>query len=298
MLDSLDELWPQLLFHHYTTVEQRDYISKIKDASSEHDTVVVQMDFAENFSLISQTEIQSAHWAHRQATIFTVHIKMGKGHRNLAIISDYMHHTTEFVYYAQGEYILRWFGRSPQSFLLGIITTFLKTKYPRVKQINYVTDGAAAHFKNNKNMLNLTFHQSDFHLPASWTFSATSHGKGPVDGIGAAIKSRATRHLLTLNKERAFLTPWEFYEFVDRATDHQKMIGDLEPNRPIDVFYATSHDVEMLLRNILADRWSVLSKQWIKGIQRLHQFDSTRPGQIVCRDTSSSLDTKEFLAGL
>jgi hypothetical protein len=143
-------------------------------------------------------------------------------------------------------------------------------------------------------MLNLTFHGLDFDLLASWTFSATSHGKGPVDGIGAAIKSRATRYLLGLQKERAFLSPYEFYEFANRATDHQRMIGDLEPTRPIDVFYVASDDIEKIHRNVLSDRWSILSKQWIKGIQQLHQFDSTRECRIVCRETSSSLVSKEF----
>lgn len=33
--------------------------------------VVLQVDFAENATIVSQNEIQSAHWAHGQATIFT-----------------------------------------------------------------------------------------------------------------------------------------------------------------------------------------------------------------------------------
>ena len=171
----------------------------------------------------------------------------------------------------------------------------MKTKYPNVKHINYLSDGAGSHFKNNKNILNLTYHEVDFGLPASWTFSATSHGKGPVDGIGAAIKSRATRHLLRLHKERAFLSPWEFYDFVNRATDHQTMKGDLEPNRPIDVFYAPAEEVERLHREVLLDRWSILPKQWIKGIQKMHQFESTRAQRIECRETSFSADNLEFL---
>ena len=69
-----------------------------------------------------------------------------------------------------------------------IITRFIKAHYPNVKHISYGSDGAGSHLKNNKNMLNLSFHLHDFDLPACWTFSATSHGKGPVDGIGAAIE--------------------------------------------------------------------------------------------------------------
>jgi hypothetical protein len=93
-----------------------------------------------------------------------------------------------------------------------------------------VSDGASSHFKNGKNMLNLTYHELDFGLPAVWTFSTTSHGKGPVDGIGAAVKSRATRHLLSGTAERAFLSAEAFFHFTKAANDHQTMKGDLEPN--------------------------------------------------------------------
>ena len=76
-------------------------------------------------------------------------------------------------------------------------------------------------------MVNLTYHQSEFGLPAAWTFSSTSHGKGPVDGIGAAIKSRATRYTLKGTTEGAFLTPEELYQFTKSVNDHQKIKGDL-----------------------------------------------------------------------
>ncbi|CAF3124023.1 unnamed protein product, partial [Rotaria sp. Silwood2] len=83
-------------------------------------------------------------------------------------------------------------------------------------------------------MMNLTYHQEDFNLTAFWRFSATSHGKGPVDGIGAAIKSRATRYILTGTPERAFLSPEDLFNYSKQANDHQVMKGDLEPNRPIE----------------------------------------------------------------
>ena len=40
---------------------------------------VVQVDFAENYAIIHQDEIQSAHWNHNQVTIFTVCAHVGKG---------------------------------------------------------------------------------------------------------------------------------------------------------------------------------------------------------------------------
>ena len=36
-------------------------------------TILLQVDFSENASLLMQNEIQSAHWNHSQATLFTAH---------------------------------------------------------------------------------------------------------------------------------------------------------------------------------------------------------------------------------
>ncbi len=49
------------------------------------------------------------------------------------------------------------------------------------------SDGACAHFKNNASILNLIHHKIHFDLDACWTFTATGHGKGADDGIGAVL---------------------------------------------------------------------------------------------------------------
>ncbi|CAF1684704.1 unnamed protein product [Rotaria magnacalcarata] len=103
-------------------------------------------------------------------------------------------------------------------------------------------------------MLNLTYHESDFGLKASWTFSSTSHGKGPVDGIGAAVKSRATRYLLSGTTHNAFLSSEEFFEYTKTANDHFVMKGDLEPNRTIETFYIKAIDIQNVLKRTLERR--------------------------------------------
>ncbi len=118
LLDKLDCLWNKFLIHYFVTIEQRDYIKQIKLKSSEHGTAIVQLDFAENFCLFSQSAVQSSYYYNKQVTIFTVHIKMGLGHRNLVFISDYMKHRTEFVYQAQV-----------------FITNFIKKWYPNVNHL-------------------------------------------------------------------------------------------------------------------------------------------------------------------
>ena len=160
---------------------------------------------------------------------------------------------------------------------------------------NYLSDGASQHFKNAKNMMNLTYHQTDFNIAASWTFSATSHGKGPVDGIGAVVKSRATRHILTATPEKALLSPEDFFKYTKEANDHQVIKGDLEPNRPIEAFYIKKIDVDNTLKTILETRWSKLVKtKWIEGIQSKHQFNPIDIGKIKCFQTSNSGDFDVF----
>ena len=60
--------------------------------SSSNDVVVVQMDFAQNFALLSQHAVQSAHFDKPQVTIFTEFVVMGSEHKNFVIISDYLEH--------------------------------------------------------------------------------------------------------------------------------------------------------------------------------------------------------------
>jgi hypothetical protein len=173
------------------------------------------MDFAENHSLIVQHEIQQAHWTTPQATIFTVHITVDKTtHHSHPFVSDHLDHNVDFVHAAQG-----------------VIVQFIRHRYSTVKRVNYITDGAPQHFKSNKSMLSFTHHESDFGIPAAWTFSATAHGKGPVDEIGAALKYRATRRVLSGRRTDAILTPQELYQFASTDTK-------------INVFYLSRQDIK------------------------------------------------------
>lgn len=71
--DALCELArkvPQFKIHSYVRITQSEYFEHCKREISDREAVV-QIDFAENYTLISQDEIQSAHWSHTQVTVFT-----------------------------------------------------------------------------------------------------------------------------------------------------------------------------------------------------------------------------------
>ncbi len=276
LLEEIDDLWPNFITHSFCTRQQRDYIALIKEMSSITTSAVVQLDFAQNFSFVIQREIQSAYYSRQQATIFTIYIRIGEEHRNMVFISDYLAHDTKFVYAAQKR-----------------IVEFLRKEYPNVSKINYVSDGASAHFKSKcailhtrnrtksfsflldkYNMYNLAHHYRDFHIHASWTFSATGHGKGPCDGVGAVLKSTATQHSLKGGPHASFSSPKQFFEWCfqkndcmvlarPRRMDASKAASTYipEPNRPIEVRWLSADVINGEFEKFLMSRWNRLSSK-------------------------------------
>ncbi|CAF4215535.1 unnamed protein product [Adineta steineri] len=165
LLGNIDQQWSIILHHHYIKEQQKQYIAELKKKSNDKDYAVVNCDFAENYALVPQREVQAAHWFQQQIAIFTIHVKIGEFHMNIAGISDYLDHDTSFVHCCQKK-----------------IIAIIKDKFPLVKKIVYVSDGAAMHFKNKYNMYNLSCHKEEFGLEAEWVFTPTGHGRSVVDG--------------------------------------------------------------------------------------------------------------------
>ena len=228
LIDELDAQWSRFATHHFNTRQQIDYIKRVKMDANERGGVVVEMDFSENYHLIVQHEVQQAHYNTAQATIFTIIIQINaQSHHSMAIISDCPEHDVKFDYAAQK-----------------VISQFVREQYPRVRNLNYVTNGACQHFKSNKSILNLTHHHRDFGIYACWSFSATAHGKSSVDGIGASIKYRATRQTLSGDRTDAILTPRELYQFASKDS-------------ALTAFYLDLHTIQANTRDYnLEARWN------------------------------------------
>ena len=90
---------------------------------------------------------------------------------------------------------------------------FLRSEQPDAKQIKYFSDGCAGQSKNCKNFINLCFHKEDFGTTADLHFFATSHGKGPGDGLGGTMKRLAARESLQRPYSEQILTPLAFFNF-------------------------------------------------------------------------------------
>lgn len=92
-------------------------------------------------------------------------------HNSIVVLSDDLTHNTVAVHAFQK-----------------ILITHLKEQSLSINKIIYFTDGAAQHYKNRFNFLNLLNHKKDFGVDAEWHFHETAHGKGPCDGIGGNLK--------------------------------------------------------------------------------------------------------------
>ena len=80
-----------------------------------------------------------------------------------------------------------------------------------------------------------------------WTFTATSHSKGPMDGLSAAVKSTATRYLMRHGPEEAFKSAKQFYNFSKKRHEFSQF--------PIQLLYTEPKEVVHLHEQRHMKRW-------------------------------------------
>ncbi|CAH0551067.1 unnamed protein product [Brassicogethes aeneus] len=258
LCDALDTLKP----HAYIAEEQALYFKTLKETIVEGE-ILVQCNFAENYSFVVQDAVQSFHWNNEQATLLTSVFYYRDGneikHGIIVMISDDLKHDTATVYAFQK-----------------ILYEHLLGKAINVSKIIYGTDGASQHFKNRFNFVNLFYYNEDFNADAEIHFHATSHGKGPCDGLGGNLKRLATRASLQLPASNAIVTPMRLYEWAKSSL------------KQTAIYYCSKDNIQRH-RIFLHPRFD--SAITIPGTKKLHAFIPTTEGLLVKR-TSSSVDYK------
>lgn len=132
----------------------------------------MQMDFAENYAIVSQDEIQSAHWSHSQVTLFTCCVWFPYKHcSSYVLVSNDMSHSKYSVY----------------TFIKALIED-VRSVYPQINKTFILSDNCAQQFKTKYTLSNLCFFEKDFNSEVECNFFASSHGKGAMDGIGNTVK--------------------------------------------------------------------------------------------------------------
>ena len=138
-LALLQNQLPTFLVHVYIKRKQSQHFEEEKLHADGHH-VVVQVDFAENYAIIQQDEIQSAHWSHGQVSIFTACANIGDDQvKSFEIVSDDLEH-----------------GKYQVATFLDYIIKDLQNTCPHLESIAFFSDGAASQFKNRFLFENIT----------------------------------------------------------------------------------------------------------------------------------------------
>lgn len=170
---QLQKKTPQYLWHVFVKRKQSGYFDHIKE-NADDTTVVCQVDYAENYTLQDQDQIQSAHWSKKQISIFTAYTWMGGSGGDgysFGFVSNSKKHDKFSVITC-----------------LEILVHEITTLMPDVDQIIFFSDGAASQFKNRYIIQYLTNIMDKFDINFSWNYFSSSHGKGVVDSIGGTLK--------------------------------------------------------------------------------------------------------------
>lgn len=261
-IDEFVENLLKLKTHTFIANRQKETYSEFKEDLTEGE-VLINCDFAENYSFILQDEVQSYHWSSCQATLhpFIIYYKwQGKvRHLQYVFISDCLEHNTIAFHVFQRKLI-----------------SILKETLPfDLKKIKYCSDGSAAQYKNRKNFLNLCLHKSDFDVEAEWHFFATSHGKSACDGLGGTVKRLAARASLQRPYNEHILTPEDLFKFaVDNIAN-------------IDFEYCNVEDYEEAERKLMS---RFVEAKAIVGTQKMHTYIPISENRLITKPFSSSDD--------
>lgn len=183
-LHNLDNTLESYIVHAFKCEKQREFVKNLKSKLVPGKEALVQMDFAERYTCITQNSIQSTYFNSNSVSIhpFVVYYKTREGDRDIEqrkdyiVISNTKDQNTNAVY----------------TFQKKLIAELRKDKdLEHLKKIHYLSDGCAEQYKNKKNFKNLCLHKKDFGIEAEWHFFPTSHGKGACDGLGGTLKRTA-----------------------------------------------------------------------------------------------------------
>lgn len=264
---------PKVVHHDFVAKQQSNYIQDRKRQLIPGEFLVIG-DFAENYSFVVQDAAQSFHWNNLQATLhpFVCYYReeeLGKEndsdhhgqtsilkHVSFVIVSESNIHDTVAVHLFQK-----------------VLLNFLAQRVNKPKKIIYFSDGCAAQYKNRKNFVNLCHHEQDFGMPAEWHFFATSHGKGPCDGVGGTVKRLAARASLQRPVDNQILTPRHLFEFAQSEITS------------INFYYATAVEYEKE-ETLLRSRFE--SSRTIAGTHKLHSIIPISKELVEVREFSIS----------
>ncbi|XP_053389868.1 uncharacterized protein LOC128552829 [Mercenaria mercenaria] len=157
---------------------QYEQIRTIKEKLPEHE-MLIQLDFAENYSCKSLEEVQSAYFNQTSVTLhpMVVYYRSDDGtlqHKSFIIVSDEMAHRSSTVITFINE-----------------IMPMLKKIDSELQCIHYWSDSPTSQYRNKSIFDFVANHKAIHGMNARWNYFEAGHGKGPCDGLGGTCKRLA-----------------------------------------------------------------------------------------------------------
>lgn len=148
--------------------------------------IAIHIDFAENYVLKFSSEVQSMHFgaSKKQLSLHTGVYYIRKDKEpvksiGFCSVSENLDHQAHAIW----------------AHLQDVLTK-LSESFPGTKKIHFFSDGPTGQYKNRNNIYFLLTKVPTLFKNLkciSWNYSASGHGKGPMDGIGGALKRNADR---------------------------------------------------------------------------------------------------------
>ena len=242
-LEEIVSTIENLQSHHFISITESSFLHNLKENLLQNQ-IIILLDFAENYSFISQDAAQGFNCNNSQATLhpFIIYYKVSENKLNpinYCIIPDCMQNNANTI----------------NAFLTRVLAD-IKTVLPNLTLRYYFSDRAVSQYKNYKTLSNLCHHFHDHGIHADWHFFATSHGKSPCDGIGGMVKQHVARAGLQNNQ---ILSGAEMFKWCTENITGLKFINISEKN-------ITDH-----LENVkLEDRYS--NSKRFPGMRLHHSF--------------------------
>ena len=252
--DFIDFLAAEFKGHVNRVYKQYEEIKRLKEnLPTNH--LLVQMDFAENYSCKSVEEIQTAYWNQTGVTLHPVVVYYKKNgetqHKSYVVVSDEMSH----------------FPSTVHAFIDKLIPE-LKLLSPELSFIHYWTDGPTSQYRNRQCFFTVANHRELYGVGARWNYFEVGHGKGPCDGLGGTTKRMADEAVRC--QKNVIQDAHDFFKWATSS------------NMKAVTFIFVSTEECKSMDNIL----KVRDVKPVKGTFKLHVVSGIGKSEVFVRETS------------
>ena len=251
--------------HNFISKKQSSFTYQLKKNLPDYNALIL-MDFAENYSIKTQNEVQNAYFRKKQISILTIYVYMQVGDQlkeqsYVALTDDVRHAKTATVYTSYRK-----------------LQAILDDKFPQRVFSYILSDGCAGQFKNRKQFTTISYHEADFGHKCAWIFSASGHGKSVVDGIGGTVKRLASEESIRSQFDHSITSAKGFHDFMIRK------------NLKTIPFIITTEEIDNV-ESELNQRFSNAIQ--VKGTQKFHHFTTcpTNSNYLLVKPFSESKNT-------